>query len=180
MLLSILALYNYKEDIFQDMVLPEGVNKETVIESICLKCAELEIIYPDYDIMKRAIKVWSNSELISWTKLYQSMTIEYNPIWNVDADIKQNRKINRENSGENTNINSVQGFNSSSWAEANKDDGDYSNEEQATEEFTERRTGNIGVTASQDLIKKEREIADFSIVDHITDSFKKRFCLMVY
>ena len=45
---------------------------------------------------------------------------------------------------------------------------------------TIRRTGNIGVTASQDLIKKEREIADFSTIEFITKSFKERFCLLVY
>ena len=46
---------------------------------------------------------------------------------------------------------------------------------------TERiRHGNIGVTASQDLIQKQRDIAEFNIIDYIADSFKKRFCLMVY
>lgn len=46
--------------------------------------------------------------------------------------------------------------------------------------LSKRRTGNIGVTASQDLIKKERVVADFNLIEVITQSFKERFCLLVY
>ena len=92
--------------------------------------------------------------------MYASQKVAYNPIWNVDADIKTDR----------TDTAQVAGFNSENWSNASKLNSDY----------TERRTGNIGVTATQDLIKKEREIANFSIIDYITESFKERFCLLVY
>lgn len=41
-------------------------------------------------------------------------------------------------------------------------------------------TGNIGVTSSQELIEREREIAKFNIYDYIIESFKSRFCLLIY
>lgn len=47
-------------------------------------------------------------------------------------------------------------------------------------EYTRTETGNIGVTTTQQMIKEEREVAMFSIISYITDSFKKRFCLLVY
>lgn len=40
--------------------------------------------------------------------------------------------------------------------------------------------GNIGITSTQQLIKEEREIAEFNIYEYITQSFKERFCIMVY
>lgn len=45
---------------------------------------------------------------------------------------------------------------------------------------TERKTGNIGVTMTQQMIEKEREIAVFSIYDVVIESFKENFCVLVY
>lgn len=47
-----------------------------------------------------------------------------------------------------------------------------------SEEDTE--TGNIGVTMSQALIESQRALVQFNIYDYIIESFKKRFCMMVY
>lgn len=40
--------------------------------------------------------------------------------------------------------------------------------------------GNIGVTTSQEMINQERDVVQFNIIDYIIDSFKRRFCLLVY
>ena len=162
MWLSIMGMYEYDNSLFDGLDVPtykdknnvvHVVDKTAVINSILLNCAELEILYPDFDTMKLAIGVWSAAEQDTWKKMYATVMMEYNPLWNVDADI--------------VNIGSVMGFNEDeNWSDAAKE--------------TQRRTGNIGVTASQDLIQKERDIADFSIIRFITESFKKRFCIMVY
>ena len=162
MWLSIMGMYEYDNSLFDGLDVPtytdknnvvHVVDKTKVIQSILLNCAELEILYPNFDTMKLAIGVWSAAEQDTWRKMYATVMMEYNPLWNVDADI--------------VNIGSVMGFNEDdNWSDAAKE--------------TQRRTGNIGVTASQDLIQKERDIADFSIIRFITESFKKRFCIMVY
>ena len=162
MFLSIMGMYEYDNSLFDGLNVPtytdknnvvHVVDKTKVIQSILLNCAELEILYPNFDTMKLAIGVWSAAEQDTWKKMYATVMMEYNPLWNVDADI--------------VNIGSVMGFNEDeNWSDAAKE--------------TQRRTGNIGVTASQDLIQKERDIADFSIIRFITESFKKRFCIMVY
>ena len=162
MFLSIMGMYEYDDSLFDGLDVPtytdknnvvHVVDKTKVIQSILLNCAELEILYQNIDTMKLAIGVWSAAEQDTWKKMYATVMMEYNPLWNVDADI--------------VNIGSVMGFNEDeNWSDAAKE--------------TQRRTGNIGVTASQDLIQKERDIADFSIIRFITESFKKRFCIMVY
>lgn len=162
MWLSIMGMYEYDVSLFDGLDVPtytdknnvvHVVDKTKVIQSILLNCAELEVLYPNFDTMKLAIGVWSAAEQDTWKKMYATVMMEYNPLWNVDADI--------------VNIGSVMGFNEDeNWSDAAKE--------------TQRRTGNIGVTASQDLIQKERDVADFSIIRFITESFKKRFCIMVY
>ena len=46
--------------------------------------------------------------------------------------------------------------------------------------YERRETGNIGVTTTQQMIKEEREVDQFNIYDYIVQSFKRRFCLLVY
>ena len=46
--------------------------------------------------------------------------------------------------------------------------------------ITKERSGNIGVTMTQDMIRKEREIVEFNLYDYITQAFKKQFCVAVY
>ena len=170
MWMSIMGMYEYDNSLFDGLDVPSYtdkqqvthvVDKNAVINSILLNCAELEILYPSFDTMKLAIGVWSAAEQDTWRKMYATQMAEYNPLWNVDADIKNDSTVTH----------SVMGFNESqNWSNADKN---VISDHQV-------RTGNIGVTATQDLIQKERDIADFSIIRFITESFKKRFCLMVY
>lgn len=241
MWLSIMGMYEYDPSVFDGFDAPSYIdennvvhtlNRDDVINNILLHCAELEVVYPTIQMMKFAIGVWSASNQRTWEKLYKSMYLEYNPIWNVDASETETetneRDIDRHHTGANnetrnltdaetrnltntetrniTDTESVQGFNSNAWSESKKvvgsgtdtfkytgtdtfnhtgtDNIDISNKETVNDDNkrvnTKRRTGNIGVTASQDLIIKEREVANFSITEFITQSFKERFCLLVY
>lgn len=197
MWLSIQGIYEYDQTVFDGFDSPSYtdpnnvvhvLNKNDVINSICLECAELELLYPSVNMMKFAIGVWSASNYDTFCKMYASQLIKYNPIWNVDAEIDHTNRIvggdNRTITPSTTNEHSVQGFNSSTWSQSDKDVASGYVTDNATDDHTEifheSRTGNIGVTASQDLIKKEREIANFSTIEFITKSFKERFCLLVY
>ena len=169
MWLSIQGIYEFDPTVFDGFESPTytdpdnvtyTLNRADVINNILLQCAELEVVYPSPTMMKFAIGVWCASNLDAWNKLYASQLLKYNPIWNVDANVTTGR----------TDTAQVAGYNSETWSNSNK----------LTSDYTETRTGNIGVTATQDLIKKEREIADFSIIEYITQSFKERFCLLIY
>ena len=189
MWLSIQGIYEYDNTVFDGFDSPSytddnnvihTLNRDDVINNILLQCAELELVFPSVQMMKFAIGVWSASNSRTWDKLYKSMFLNYNPIWNVDANITQERTVERDRDGTNQNINTVAGYNSETWSNNDKNNGSFTDNEDITDAFTERRTGNIGVTATQDLISKERDIADFSIIEYITQSFKERFCLLVY
>ena len=207
--LSILGLYQYDQSIFDKIVLPDNVDKELVISNILYDNAELGLLYMDLDIIKDMIGIWSRSELDIWDRLNKAFNEEYNPLWNVDENTTETRNINREgNDTRNDNrnigfngtnssntINKTAGYNSNVLENDNSSDTNIkdnntttdtlkstgSNNENITEVFSRKRGGNIGVTMSQQLLEAELETRPkLNIYKYISNSFKERFCLMIY
>ena len=83
-LLSILGMYNYDNSIFDELQLPESINKTDFIQNLCLNYAELEILYSQPEILKNAIGMWSRIQLPNWKKLEETTQYEYNAIENYD------------------------------------------------------------------------------------------------
>ena len=200
--LSILGLYNEDNTIFANMQLPSSdhLDKDILIHNILMDCAELEVIYTDPDFMKFAIGEWSKSRLHVWQELANTMDYEYNPIWNKDVHdeeyIKNTRDESRvysdqaSNSSSGTTTNQGVAFNSNTFADREKDisSGSMSSTDNSTtrdagyndqtREYTSQ--GNQGVTSTQQLIKEQREVSEFSLYDIIITEFKTHFCLLVY
>ena len=219
-MLSILALYNWDNTLFNDLNVPDGMDRNNVIDNILFECAELSLIYTDPAFMKRAIKQWSDKEQNVWAKLFATENFDYNPIWNVDGTVTEKETVERDRTNDidrstataeaahdatsddvdQTTTDSVTGYNSTSWQDHTKsvinsdrdittdstrnisgtDNVDEAESEDVERNLETRRTGNIGVTTTQQMIREERDVALFNTIDFITNSFKKRFCVMVY
>lgn len=95
--LSILGMYNYNPGIFDLFSLPDGINKDDIITNICGELAELELLYPNYEVLRALIGVWSRTSLYKWEKLYKTMLLEYNPIDNYDRT--ETRTLNSKGTG---------------------------------------------------------------------------------
>lgn len=169
---SILGLYHLDNTVLDGLKVPEGLERETVINNILIECAELEILFPDADFMKEAVRQWSEMCLPVWQHLYDTTQYEYNPIWNKDGTYRELET--RDLAGQ--TVNDVKGYNSGDWSDSDKQDSTDTGT--ILRERTEQ--GNIGVTTTQQMIKEEREIADFNVIERIVDDFKMRFCLLVY
>lgn len=190
--MSILGLYFQDPDLFSGMVYPDELDKDVLIDSILAECAELEIIYPDPEYMKNLITLWSKKELYNWRKLYDTTQFVYNPIWNVDGTVTETETRNLQNryqqneGANNKNVNAKTGYNSGAFEDAEQDTGrtdiERGGESADTGSVTRetKRGGNIGVTMTQQMIEAEREVDKFNIYDFIVDSFKRRFCILVY
>lgn len=83
-MLSILSMYAYDNTIFDDMELPEDVDRQTIIDKICFDNAELSLLYIDPDAMKLLIKNWSTVQCPNWTRIAEALEAEYSPIENYD------------------------------------------------------------------------------------------------
>ena len=82
--MTVLGLYNYDERIFDGMQLPDGVDTDNVVSNLLMELAELEVIYPSWITMQRAISDWSKSRVRSWERMLQALSAEYDPVENYD------------------------------------------------------------------------------------------------
>lgn len=193
--LSILGLYNYDNSIFNLFVVPDGMDKELIINNILLECAEMEIIYPEPDIMKNAIGLWSNKQLESWERMYKAMQLEYDPIYNYDRFeewLDSNTATTHSNTNSNLNrkgstkhqVNAFnRGITDSNIDSIDNTDTDNTNtnsNNSAIGAHSGHLYGNIGVTTSQQMLQSEIDISKFIVQDYIIEQFKDRFCLLVY
>lgn len=202
--LSILGLYEYNEDIFANLHLPDGVDADILIPEICTECSDFALLYPDYDFMKMLIGVWSTKEQRIWAAMVESTEFEYNPIENFDRYENISRSITSSATGSSTSSGSVAeqnngtstgsqtAFNSDAFKDTNKttSSGTGSTTTQGSDSAQQSGTGtetvsthlhgNIGVTTAQQMIAGFREISNFSVYDFIVQSFKDRFCVQVY
>lgn len=101
--LSLLGLCSYDESLLDGLIenlpskygIPSGyvdsyytdviIDPETVVENLLVECAEFEILYSDFNALKRIIKIWSAKEKPVWQKMYNTICYKYNPIWNKDG-----------------------------------------------------------------------------------------------
>ena len=101
--MSLLGLYNYDESLLDGLIeslpnkygIPSGyadsyytdvtIDPQTVVENLLVECAEFEIMYSDFNALKRIIKIWSAKEKLVWQKMYNTICYKYNPIWNKDG-----------------------------------------------------------------------------------------------
>ena len=126
-------------------------------------------------------------------KLYNTLSLEYNPIENYSM---REKGTDTEISGENSNVTNPTQTTTTELSVAPSDTNTYKpkektqdtvnysgNIESATNtntttqhEFT--RSGNIGVTTSQDMIISERRVAEFSLFSHYW-SLLHNYCLIL-
>jgi hypothetical protein len=101
--MSLLGLYNYDESLLNGLIeslpnkygIPSGyadsyytdvtIDPQTVVENLLVECADFEILYSDFNALKRIIKIWSAKEKLVWQKMYNTICYKYNPIWNKDG-----------------------------------------------------------------------------------------------
>lgn len=144
-----------------------------------IKYKTLKFAGESYEDLASLIDTAVNINSYKWDKLYKTLSFEYDPIANVDAEIEETHDIAKkkrtetlgETSG--TVTNGQAPFDSatirdtaSSTTETDQIENTY--EDDAYKDvITTTRKGNIGVTSSQSLVLEERRVADFKYLDVI-------------
>lgn len=104
--------------------------------------------------------------------LYASTQFEYNPISNYDMTESSKDEDRATTSGDSTE--SSTSFESTTQKDIGKtvSSGTVNN----TNKHTLQRSGNIGVTTSQQMIDQERGILTFDFVQYVADLINENFC----
>lgn len=123
-MLSIMGLYNYDNTILDGLinnlpspdkvpinqypdsyVTPEALNSDNLINLLMLNAGELEIYPADFDTAKTMIASWAAGMNFKWQKLYNTMWMIYNPLWNNWRRLQTERTRNENgNNSINRNI----------------------------------------------------------------------------
>lgn len=82
--LTTMGLYEYDPSIFDNLLVPQGVDGPTLINQILYETSDLELILPDPHYYKTYMEAWAKRRLPVWTKLWETTQYEYDPIANYD------------------------------------------------------------------------------------------------
>ena len=95
---GIISLMQWDNTLFDGMVLPKGVDKDLVIDTIMQKYGDSPLDHEDPAYLKYYIPVWSKRNLDSWTKLFATLSFDYNPLENalLDETTEETRNIDRK------------------------------------------------------------------------------------
>lgn len=186
--LTMIGMSNYmrqiNNDLFKELSIPEEIDKETLIDTILLRCGEFECIYSNPQFVQKVVGVWSTSWYRTFDKWVKALALEYDPISNYDRNETwtETGSSNTSNTGGGTVTNKKSAYNSSTFendTESVSSDSATANASNSVT-HTARVSGNIGVTTSQQMLQSELDIAMFNIYEHITDIFVREFCIPIY
>lgn len=207
--LTLIGLHNYSNGaIWEDIELPEGIEKELLINEILKQNGEFCLIYPDQDFLKLQIKMFFKKWYTSFEKWIYVLNEEYEPLFNVDVrtSFTEEGENHEEGSksttasatgtvnGTSTNIESKAAFDSSTFQNTLKDEGTSgttstqgsNSSDDTTGDSThaisteEYKRGNQGITQSQEMVLAELNVRKFNLYDQIADIFAGEFCITVY
>lgn len=106
---------NPEHSVFEDLLLPDGIDKDTLIGTIIMRCQEFELLYSDPEFMIAAVNVWGRKNYWSFDKWVKLINKEYDPLYNKDyhetyTDEHKgdySKTGNDSNSGRNTQTNDL-------------------------------------------------------------------------
>lgn len=203
--ITLIGMYNFNNDLFELLDTPEGIDKQTLIDTILLRSGEFEVMYPDLDFLKYSIGAWSrkwNPTLERWAK---ALKVEYNPLENYDRteEWNDNGTSNGSESGSSNGSTSGQTGSLTTNKVSADDAGDaFTNKDASAVNGSDSTTssgssslnkndsfnnshkgrihGNIGVTTSQQMLLSELDLGYWNIYEKVADIFLTEFVLPIY
>ena len=82
--LTLIGLYNYDSHLFDNLVLPDGYDLDTFLDSLMLEHGEKCVLYSNPDFMKNAIGAWGRKWALELERIHDALVAEYDPLYNYD------------------------------------------------------------------------------------------------
>ena len=176
--ISVLGMYEFNNALFDKFQVPEQIVKQDVVDSIILECAELPLVYTNWDILQGAIGLLSKRRLHAWERMATALFEDYNPLHNFDRYEDSTDDENIASTGRADSVNTVNGYNGDAEHDRQKTEG--KSETKRGNKHNAHLYGNIGVTTSAQMLDGELEIRKQDLISIIVQEFKENFCIMVY
>lgn len=177
--LSILGLYLYDKTLFDQMELPDSIDKEQFINYLILRTSELPLLYADADFMKNMIGVWSANRLQTWERISMVLYEDYDPFINIKRDEERTTTTTRDLA--NTYKTNVNAWDDQSADGILRDAGAGTDTGTVTTHDVYHLEGDSAITDAQDVARKEVDLrANYNLINIIINEFKAEFCLSIY
>ena len=176
--ISVLGMWQFDNALFDKLQVPAQIDKQDVIDAILLECAELPVVYTNWDVLQVAIGLLSKRRLHSWERMATALFEDYNPLHNFDRYEESTDDENTASSGSADSVNTVNGYNGDAVHDKQNTNG--KNETKRGNKHNGHLYGNIGVTTSAQMLEGELEIRKQDLISIIVREFKENFCIMVY
>ena len=84
--LSIWGMMVRNNTLLDDMSIPTQVDRSILKDNILEECAEMQLLYTNWDFLKSVIDSWSARMLPTWQRIADALDLEYNPIENYNRN----------------------------------------------------------------------------------------------
>lgn len=178
------GMLKYDPTLFDGVTVPAGVDRGTLVDTICFSYGDLYLSNTDPAWTKEAITVWGARHQYYMDELYKTLSYEYNPIENYDryeeyTDTSTSTTQMTSNGSTNTNVAAYDAATlqpDTSGTDTNSTNGSNS----GSVSHNAHIHGNIGVTTAAQMIQGQRDIIKISWYDEIAKLFASEFLLMLY
>lgn len=130
----------------------------------------------DNDKITAAVADFINSHVYELDKLYATTEAEYDPIQNYSMTESGTDATTASSSGDTTDY--TTSYNSSAENKTGKSAASGSSSTTLVHNFT--RSGNIGVTTSQQMLQSERDLAHFDFIGYVAEMIVTNFTTAEY
>lgn len=184
-------------DIFDGIQLPEGMDRQLVVDRCFHRCGEFSVGHTDWEFMHDEILDFFKVHYNTFDRMWKVLQMEYNPLENYDRI--ENYGESGSNSNQASSSNSSSGSGSVTNTRAAENSANYEPYEKSTTSDSASGTtgtsasgsysnkhnshihGNIGVTTSQQMLRSEFEdVAPLNVYETIANLFADDFCIQCY
>ena len=121
--LTLIGIHNYsKGAIWDDISLPDGYDKEILVNEILKECGEFSLIYPDQDFLKIQIEQFFKKWYHNFDRWMKAYNFDYEALYNLDVKSTITEEgENYENGSKTSNDNRTTTGNNSSNSSGNNE-----------------------------------------------------------
>jgi len=151
--LTLIGLYQYDNDLFTELDLPEGIDTDLLIDSILMRGGEYEVIYPNAGLMRHLIGSWSKQwfdTFYNWLRATNEMK-EIEPLDNYNRH--EEWTDDSVNNSESTDV--MTGKGSTTGTDSSHGTGSVSNDTTDTSKISADDVDNF-VNKTQDIINNSQ------------------------
>lgn len=192
----------YDNDLFNDIMLAEGIDHDTVVNTILSECALNTPMYPEHDLFKMMIQNFFKKYYNNFDRYNRAMNEEYTPNENYrktdERTIKDN--VNKHELLDGHQVNTLDdheiredfkmAFDANDWKSTDRfDDKVYNNDDYKQWNNTDTKTnrdgtvntvshGLTGVYSNQKLVEEEVKLrSKYNVYKYISDLFYDEFMI---